>query len=566
MVVKIGALNMFLIILVLLGPPVCSAQHDLPAASQQEAASRGYPVVLGKHTLFTITEDVKGYSPEERANAMSARIKQIADNTGISLSSINSFDFDLPISTISAGSDLLAAFSDLDAKAVGLTREELAAKYAEKIRIAMEAYRKERSLRNIVFGIIYSVTATAALVLITVLLKKLNRKIDGLIQTRVQPRIRPVQIQSFELLRGEQLMVGLSGALKFFRFSIFLLVFYVYVQLVLSFFPWTRPVANEILDYLMTPLGTIGRAVITCVPDLLFIAILVFIAKHLLRIMKFFFAEVEKERVRISGFYPEWAKPTYKILSLLLVAFFAAIAFPFIPGSSSSAFKGVSIFLGVLFSLGSQSAVSNIIAGFVLTYRRAFRVGDRVKVADFTGDVVEIRLQVTSLLTDKNEEVVIPNAVILNSSVINYSTRAKDGGLILHTSVTIGYDTPWRKVHELLLCAAERTSGLLREPAPFVNQQSLDDFYVTYQVNAYTDNPRRMVQIYSELHQNIQETFNEAGVEIMSPHYTQIRDGNRVTIPASYRPPDHAPSDFRIVQVDGASKKDQQEEDGKSSK
>jgi len=262
----------------------------------------------------------------------------------------------------------------------------------------------------------------------------------------------------------------------------------------------------------------------------------VFIAKYLLKIMKFFFLEVEKGTVKLSGFYPEWAKPTYKILSLLVIAFFAVVAFPFIPGSSSSAFKGISIFLGVLFSIGSQSAISNIIAGVVLTYRRVFRVGDRVQVAGFNGDVVEIRLQVTTLLTVKNEEVIIPNAVILNNSVINFSARARDKGLILHTGVTIGYDTPWRTVHGLLLSAAERTSGLLREPAPFVLQQSLDDFYVAYEVNAYTDNAQGMVQLYSELHQNIQEAFNEAGVEILSPHYTQIRDGNKVTIPESYLP------------------------------
>ena len=347
---------------------------------------------------------------------------------------------------------------------MGLTREGLATKYAEKLRIAMEEYRKERSLRTILSGILYTVVATVALALILLLLQRLYRRIDAAIMTRVHPRIRSVQIQSFELLRADHLKAGLLGAVKFVRFFIFLLVIYAYVQLVLGFFPWTRPVANEILAYVLVPLATIAKAVAACLPDLLFIVILVVIAKYLLKIMKVFFLEVEKETVKLSGFYPEWAKPTYKILSLLVVAFFAVVAFPFIPGSGSSAFKGISIFLGVLFSLGSQSAISNIIAGFVLTYRRAFRVGDRVKIVEFTGDVVEIRLQVTTLLTIKNEEVVIPNAVILNNSVINYSARARDKGLILHTGVTIGYDAPWRKVHELLLSAAEHTSGLLREP------------------------------------------------------------------------------------------------------
>ena len=551
---------LLLVILVFLGAPVCAAQDDNTTTKSQMVEPQGYPVVLGNQTLFTITQKVEGYSPEDRANGMSERIKHIADDPGIPVSAVNTFSFEIPLSIISAENNLLIGISDQDAGAVGLTREGLAAKYAEKLRIAMEEYRKERSLRSIVSGILYTVVATVALILILVLLQRLYRKSDAAILTRLQDRIRSVQIQSFELLRADHLKAGLLGAVKFVRFFVVLVALYIYAQLVLGFFPRTRPVANKMLDYVLVHLSTIGEAVAASIPDLLFIVILVIIAKYLLKLMKFFFLEVEKETVKLSGFYPEWARPTYKILSLLVVAFFAVVAFPFIPGSSSSAFKGISIFVGVLFSLGSQSAISNIIAGVALTYRRAFRVGDRVKIAEFTGDVVEIRLQVTTLLTIKHEEVVIPNAVILNNSVINYSARARDKGLILHTAVTIGYDAPWRKVHGLLLSAAARTSGLLREPAPFVLQQSLDDFYVAYEVNAYTDNAQGMVSIYSELHENIQEAFNEGGVEILSPHYTQIRDGNKVTIPESYLPKDYVPAALRIVQTGGAKEKDEQKE------
>jgi small-conductance mechanosensitive channel len=159
------------------------------------------------------------------------------------------------------------------------------------------------------------------------------------------------------------------------------------------------------------------------------------------------------------------------------------------------------------------------LAGYTLVYRRVFKVGDRVKIADFMGDVMEIRLQVTHLRTIKNEEIVVPSSMIINSHVINYSSLARQQGLILHTAVTIGYDAPWRQVHALLLMAAEKTPGLLREPAPFVLQTSLDDFYVSYELNAYTDNPLTMIQVYSDLHENIQDAFNEYGVQIMSPSY-----------------------------------------------
>jgi small-conductance mechanosensitive channel len=195
------------------------------------------------------------------------------------------------------------------------------------------------------------------------------------------------------------------------------------------------------------------------------------------------------------------------------------VAYPYIPGSESPAFKGVSLFLGVVFSLGSSSSIANIVAGYMVIFRRAFKVGDRVKIGAQMGDVVEMRLQATHLRTIKNEEVIVPNSLIINTDVVNYSSLARKGGLILHTTVTIGYDTPWRQVHALLLAAAERTEGLLKEPRPFVLQTALNDFYVSYELNAYTDRPLEMISIYSHLHQHIQDAFNEHGVQIMSPHY-----------------------------------------------
>ena len=175
--------------------------------------------------------------------------------------------------------------------------------------------------------------------------------------------------------------------------------------------------------------------------------------------------------------------------------------------------------MGVLFSLGSTSVVSNVIAGYTMTYRRAFRIGDRVKIGDNVGDVMEMRVLVTHIKTPKNEEVVIPNSTILNGEVTNYSTMAREQGLILHTMVGIGYDVPWRQVEAMLLQAAESTEGLLKEPGPFVRQKSLGDFAVNYELNAYCGDATQMMKLYSEMHQNIQDVFNENGVQIMSPAY-----------------------------------------------
>jgi small-conductance mechanosensitive channel len=224
------------------------------------------------------------------------------------------------------------------------------------------------------------------------------------------------------------------------------------------------------------------------------------------------------------------------------------VLYPYLPGSESAAFKGVSIFVGVLFSLGSTSVVANIFAGLSLTYMRAYKMGDRVKIGETMGDVIEIKMYGTRIRTVKNVYVTIPNSQILQGPIVNFSTEARDRGLILHTSVTIGYDTPWRTVHQLLIDAALQTRDILKNPPPFVLQTALNDFYITYELNAYTHQASFMARIYSDLHENIQDTFNEAGTEIMSAHYMHVRDGSRTAIPDAYLPRDYEPRALRVHQ------------------
>ncbi|HKI52961.1 MAG TPA: mechanosensitive ion channel family protein, partial [Anaerolineales bacterium] len=238
--------------------------------------------------------------------------------------------------------------------------------------------------------------------------------------------------------------------------------------------------------------------------------------------------------------------PTYQLLRFVVIALGLVVAFPYLPGSGSPAFQGVSVFVGVLFSLGSTSVVANIVSGVVLTYTRAFRVGDRVKIADTVGDIIEKGLLVTRVRTIKNVEITIPNGMVMGSHIINYSMVSQERGLILNTTITLGYDIPWRLIHEVLKKAAQATDGILPEPHPFVLQTSLDDFYVSYELNAYTNQPNKMALIYSELHQNIQDSCNEAGIEILSPHYDALRDGNTSTIPSDYLPKDYQAPPFNI--------------------
>jgi len=349
---------------------------------------------------------------------------------------------------------------DSDAQAEKVPRKELAERYVQKIRASIEKYRQDYSRQALFLGFFYTLIATFVLIVLIYLFNKFYRRVDRLTQAWVSSKKISLHIQSFEIIRAERIGMILTAAMKLARFFIFLVIFYTYIHLGLSFFPWTRTFANRLFDYVLVPLQITGKAIGSQIPNLLFLAIIVLITVYVLKLTRLFFNEIEKGTLTLKGFYPEWAQPSYRISRLLVIAFAAVVAFPYIPGSESPAFKGISIFLGVLFSLGSTSFIANILAGYALTYRRVFKIGDRVKISDFIGDVVETKLQVTHLRTIKNEEIIVPNSMIVNSHVINYSSLARERGLILHTSVTIGYDAPWRQVHAMLLMAAEKTPGL----------------------------------------------------------------------------------------------------------
>jgi small-conductance mechanosensitive channel len=255
------------------------------------------------------------------------------------------------------------------------------------------------------------------------------------------------------------------------------------------------------------------------------------IVRFILHVLKLVFKGIARGRINIPGFYSEWSATSFNLLRLLIYALTLIIIFPYLPGSDSPAFQGLSLFIGLLLSLGSTTAVANVVAGIVLTYTRAFNVGDRVSVNDTVGVVVERGSFVTRLENTKKEIISIPNSMTLTSHIINYSEQARGPGLILFTSVTIGYDVPWTRVHELLISAALKTDNIEADPEPFVLQKSLDDYSVNYQLNATTKDAVGMPRTHSSLNANILDAFNEAGVEIMSPMFMATRDGTELTIP-----------------------------------
>ena len=493
--------------------------NTAPAASETGAVAeyeRAAVTVDGK-VLFHVA-GITSYPAAQRAKAIRERIEAIAANRSVAADAVRVVEAE-DRSNIIAGNMLVLSVLDADAAPEGVTRKQLAGVIRLRVAEAIAKYREDRSPRALMASTLYALGATLAAVVLVFALRLAFRRLDAFLERRYRSRVEGLEVQAHQLIQAKQLWKALQGFLKTVHLLAVIVIVYVTLNLVLGLYPWTRPLAQRLFSIVLEPLRMMGAGFLEALPNLVFIALLVIVIRYVLKITRLFFAGVEHGTIPLSGFDREWAWPTYKIIRLLVIAFALVVAYPYIPGSGSEAFKGISIFLGVLFSLGSSSFIANMIAGYTMTYRRAYKIGDRIKVDDIIGDVVEMRLMVTHLRTIKNEEVVVPNSLILNSNIINYSTLAKSRGLILHTTVGIGYETPWRKVEAMLRLAAERTPGLLTEPAPFVLQKSLGDFAVTYELNVACDSAQDMAGFYTALHRNILDVFNEYAVQIMTPAY-----------------------------------------------
>ncbi|MDE7397183.1 MAG: mechanosensitive ion channel family protein, partial [Muribaculum sp.] len=337
-----------------------------------------------------------------------------------------------------------------------------------------------------------------------------------------------------ELLNTDRLGRILILISNLLRYVVLLIQLMFSVPIMFAIFPQTEKLALKIFHYILEPIKMVLMSVVEYIPNLFIILVIWYCIKYIIKGIHYIAREIENEKLKISGFYPDWAQPTFNIIRFLLYAFMIAMIYPYLPGSNSGVFQGISVFVGLIVSLGSSTVIGNIIAGLVITYMRPYKIGDRIKLNDTVGNVIEKTPFVTRLRTPKNEVVTIPNSFIMSSHTVNYSASARQYGLIIHTTVTIGYDAPWRQVHQLLINAARITPGVLEFPKPFVLETDLQDYYPCYQINAYIKDADRLAQIMSDLHQNIQDTFNEAGVEIMSPHYYAGRDGNASTIPEAY--------------------------------
>jgi small-conductance mechanosensitive channel len=540
----------FVVLLLTLTSPLLGIAQN---PTQPENKIDGFPVMLDGKTLFFIRRGVSSFSAEERANTITRRIERIAQNDSIPIENLTIEQIPDDNSLyLSIDQEVILTVTERDAKAYRSTPEVLAQQALQKIQVAIAQYRQDRKPEQLLKNIIYTVIATFSFLIISFAVIKISGKLFPFIRRLIESLTPGIQIGNIEIVSSSKISFFWLRVLRMIRLFILFLLTFNYATFVLRLFPWTRVFGESILGYFSRSLELVLSSIGKYLPNAFIIAIIIFVTYYLIRLIKPFFTAIERGNLVIPGFYTDWAKPTYNLLLVIIIALAAIVAFPYLPGFDSPAFRGVSVFLGLLLSLGSTSAIANVIGGIILIYTRAFRIGDHIQVGDVIGDLIEKNFLVIRICTPTNKIITIPNSSLLSSNVINFSisSRELNRNLIIQTTITLGYDLPWRKAHKTLIEAALETDHILKEPAPFVLQTSLDNFYISYQLNAYTNQPNLMVIIYSELHQNIQDKCNEAGIEILSPSYTSLRDGNTTTIPENYLPSDYVAPPFRVQSSD----------------
>ncbi|MGK7912473.1 MAG: mechanosensitive ion channel family protein [Synechococcus sp.] len=512
----------------------------------------GFPVVLDGETVFQVLVGGRTTSARQRAEIASEELEEIAQDFSISVDAFTLEDFGEVILIVAEEERLIFGVTNDDAVASNRDLQELAEEHLQAIKENVTLYRQERSTEKLLSSLVYLAISTAILFLILAALKFIFPIVFRRIEASRDRWFRPIRVQNLQLISAESEAAALIFAIRLVRWAIVLSLLYIYIPFALSLFTQTERIGKYLLNTIYVVLELILDSFVGFIPNLFAIAIIAVSAYYLIQFCRLLFNAIDSRRIRIPGFYEEWSEPTYKLTILFIIAIAAVLAFPYIPGFDSPSFRGLSLLFGAVITLGGASAVSNVIGGYIIIYTRGFQLGDRVKLGEYVGVVLEKTVLSTRIRTPQNEIITIPNSTMLTSSIVNYTATLRDveEPLILNTTITLGYDVPWRKVHQILIDAAHATSEIVDKPAPFVLQTSLDDFYVSYELRAYTNNTTQIIRVYSELHQNIQDKCNEADIEIMSPHYSAMRDGHQITIPENYLPGNYVPPAFRVAPLD----------------
>jgi small-conductance mechanosensitive channel len=509
------------------------------------AAAVQAPVVVFGNTLFVVTGATEA-AASRRASTIAARISTaIADPTATP-DAVHATVTDAG-ATIAVGDTTLFYFTSADAATVDRSVSDAAGIAVDRIKRAIKNYQDDRSPESIAIHAAIALAALAGLIAVTWLIWRLSsRLVDAFQQKSV--RSNAVGLGAGVQVPLRPVIEIAVSALRVLRLVVVGFLCYLCVSFVLKQFVLTRDLADALIGPFVGAITAFITGFVAWLPQFAIIVVIGFIAYEATTFLRVVRDEMQAGRFEVRGFESDWIEPTYRLIAFAIWVVTIMAVLPHIPGFDSPSFKAVGLLLSALLTFGSAATISNILAGVVLTYAPSFRTGDYVKVGDAEGEVVSRTLFITQIRTLKNVVVSMPNASVIGATVFNYSAMALRGGspLILNSTVTIGYDVPWRDMERALIDAALATPHVVALPAPFVLQTSLNDFNVAYQINAYSNEPLLLAQTYSALHANIQDTCNARGIEILSPGYSALRDGNHTTIPASYLAGDYRAPGFRV--------------------
>ena len=500
------------------------------------AVTTGAPVVVEGDTLFSIYARSGGMLPAARAAEAAENIIGVGHSLTLFADSIYVFEGDFA-SDIMAGDRVIISLTDNDGMWQNTSRQQLAAHYSEIVRREVQQLHDRYGLQQKLKGALLVVIIIVAQLLLIQLTNWLYRRWRITLARRLLRLAKPISIKDYEVLNVHRQGILLLTGLNVVRWTAILVQLFFSIPLLFSAFPETKSLTYKVFGYVWNPFVDILGAVVGFLPNLFKIVVIIVCFRYLVRGLRYLLGEIGAGKLKINGFYADWAQPTFVIVRVLCYSFMLVMIWPLLPSSNSEVFQGVSVFIGVIVSLGSSSIIGNVMAGMVMTYMRPFRIGDFIRYGDTEGYVIEKTVLVTRIRTRKNEVITIPNSNLMSSQTSNFTFAAQNYGVIVHTKVTIGYDMKWEFIRDLLLASARATPHIQKKPEPFVRITALDDFYVEYEVNAYTHKPEALSEIYSALHQNILDNFHTNGVEIMSPHIIAHRSGLELQIPKEQQQP-----------------------------
>ena len=498
----------------------CAVGMAAWAAGLSEAAE--VPVTEATVTVFnreivTLRSAVLGVGPAERARRAEQRIHEQLELPGAHATTV----LDAPQGTlllVDGAAMVLVAPGDVDLQE---STQQTAERARKALDVAIRETREGRDAQSLLHATAYAVLETAALTLLLWGLHRSRRLFEGWVLRLSHRHAEKLHMGGAELVLRERIGILVHGLLLIFYWTLALLATYVWLGKLLALFPYTRAWGEQLSAFLFGVLLKVVEAIVAAVPNLFVAFVIVLIARFVARLSDALFERVKSHQIKLGWLDPELAGTTRRIVKVAIWLFALAMAYPYLPGAQTAAFKGVSVLVGVMVSLGASNLVGQLASGLIITYSRVLRRGEFVRIADHEGTVIELGMFGTRIRTGMGEELNLPNSLVLGSVSKNYSRTVKGAGFIVSTTVTIGYDTPWRQVQAMLIEAALRTDGVLADPAPRVIQTALSDFYPEYRLvcQAVPSEPRPRAEVMNALHGHIQDVFNEYGVQIMSPHY-----------------------------------------------